>query len=344
MSFSPVRAVAVTSDNLTSNVPEAMPAAWNNLTSYGEGDSVALITGTVGEVYESRVAANLGNDPAASPDQWRHVATVYAAWNGGTNYAAEVWVTRVGKLWRSLTAGNLNNPPESNPDKWQDRGATNRLSMIDLKTGTLSSRYGPMTFSVAAIGRVDTVALLNVSASSATIAMMVAGEEVFSGTYSLVSTSGISNWFRWLFEPIVRKRRLVVTDLPNYANPVITVTLDGDETVSLGQFVAGHARYIGEVQWDAESGITDFSTKDKDQWGNWFISEGDFSDTGQLTVEVPSQDHDAVKELLTALRATPTLYIGSRIYSSHSFFGILPDWKLRARSAFSLLNLTYEGM
>lgn len=345
MSFSLVRAVAVTSDNLTSNVPEAMPAAWSNVATYDTGGICALITGTVGEVYESRVDGNLNHDPATSPDEWRHVATVYAAWNSGTTYAADAWVTRNHRLWRSLEAGNLNKPPESNPDKWQDRGATNRMAMVDDKTGTVSSRYGPMTWSVDVIGRVDTIGLLTLNASSATVTMEAGGEEAFSETYPLVSWAGISDWGRWLFEPIVRKKRLPITGLPNVANPKVTVTLHGNETVSIGRFSLGYARWIGDVQWGAETGTTDYSTKDRDDFGYWSITERGWSDNGRLTVEVPARDHDAVKDLLTEYRARPTLYLGSTIYSTHTFFGILPDWSLKARDpAFSILELTYEGV
>lgn len=340
-----VRTIAATDATMTSNVPEAMPAAWSNATTYAVGDSVALITGTVGEVYESRVAANLNHNPAVSPTEWRHVATVYAAWSAATTYAAGVFVTRNHKVWKSLAAGNLNNTPETSPNSWQDRGATNRWAAFDAKTGSQCSRYGPLTITLTPAGRVDTIGLLNVNAASATVVMTAGGDEVFNETFSLVSRSGITDMWRWLFWPIVRQRDLVVTGLPNYASPTITITLNGDEVVSIGELPFGLARRIGWTDWGSKNRITDYSTKEADVQGNWYLLERAFSKAGSLTVEVPAADHDAISELLSEYRARPTLWLGSDIYRSHNFFGVPKDWDLTARDVkTSILQLNYEAV
>lgn len=345
MSFSLGRRVAVTDAILTSNVPDAMPAPYNAGTSYAAGAACAVITGTVGEVYESRVNANLGNAPGSSPAQWRHIATVYAPWTTGTAYAAGPMVSKGGRIWKSLAGANAGNDPEASPTLWQDRGPTNRMAMFDNKTGTVSSRYGPLTVTLTPAGRVDTIGLFNVSAASATIVMTIDGDEVFNQTFSLVSTDGIVDWYTWLFEPIERKRDLVVSGLPNYANPTITITLDGDEVVSCGQCEVAYMRFIGFAQWDSQNGITDYSTKEKDDQGNWFIVERAFSKSGTLTIEVPRTDHDAVSDLLAQYRATPTMYVGSSLFRSHAFFGIPTDWKMRSRDTkTSLLSFSYEAI
>lgn len=66
--------VQVTTAMLTSNVSEASdPAAYVPATSYAAG--VQCTDTTTRLIYESRVAANLGNTPATSPTQWLKIGS-----------------------------------------------------------------------------------------------------------------------------------------------------------------------------------------------------------------------------------------------------------------------------
>lgn len=66
--------VPVTAAMLTSNVSEAGdPAAYNPATSYAAGAQVTDTTAHL--IYESRVAANVGNTPATSPTQWLKIGS-----------------------------------------------------------------------------------------------------------------------------------------------------------------------------------------------------------------------------------------------------------------------------
>jgi hypothetical protein len=129
-------------------------------------------------------------------------------------------------------------------------------------------------------GRVDGLALFNVSAGSVHVVSMDGATEIFNETYSLAATSGIDDWYSWFFEPIDRITEMVVPNLPVYADQTITVTIsDPGATVAVGNLVIGQTRDLGLSLAGAQAGIIDYSKKVADDFGNYSISERAFSDT-----------------------------------------------------------------
>jgi hypothetical protein len=72
--------------------------------------------------------------------------------------------------------------------------------------------------------RVNAVALINIDAAAVQIVSETDDGEVYNETFSLVSTDGITDWYAYFFEEIVRKQKLVAY-LPPYVAQTITVTL-----------------------------------------------------------------------------------------------------------------------
>jgi len=342
--------ITIAEGDLTSNVVETPPAAYSGATSYDTGDQVSIITGTVAAVYQSLIDANLGNDPASSPDEWESVGTAYEVYAGGP-YDLDDIVTDAAnhRLFQSLKGSNsapLPSAAESDAN-WGYYGPTNRWAMFDEKTGTQTTRPGEIAVTIAASGRVTMIGLINIDAAAANVTVYDSTglTELYNEDFSLVSTEGEAGWFNWSFEPIVRYIALTIDDLPNVSNPKITVTLTGEGNVSIGHLDAGWGYDIGGTERGAKIGITDHSEKVQDSFGNYYLLERDYNDRGSFTVEIDKVDVDRIKTLLTSLRAKPALIVGSELHRTAIYHALAWDWDIQINDpAPARLTIQTEGL
>ena len=90
---------------------------WNALLIY----DIASVVVSGDKYYQSRAAANQGNDPATSPVWWQEVEFI-ALWNSTATYALNATVKASnGLFYLSLISSNTGNDPISSPAQW---GAT----------------------------------------------------------------------------------------------------------------------------------------------------------------------------------------------------------------------------
>lgn len=271
-------------------------------------------------------------------------------WSSVTAYTTGNAVYRViDNVHRRFVAlqNSTNKVPEDEPTYWEDQGATNRWAMFDKSVQSQSTDSNSIAVELSITGRIDTVALLNVSAASATITLTDAVEGViYDETYSLTSTVGINNWAAYFREPIERLNKLIVSDLPPYANPTLDVSLDATGvTVSCGVLIAGRSRQIGETLMGPRLGITDFSVKQADEFGDYIVVERAFADTAEFQVLTENNFVDAAHALLASWRATPILYVGSGDYASMAVYGFFRDFNIEvAYPTHSLISISLEGL
>ena len=237
--------------------------------------------------------------------------------------------------------------PVTNPLYWVRADSTNRWRMHD---NTLSSQTSNVT-SIAnvyqLVGRVNSVALLNISAYEVTVTMTDAVDGVvFNQTVSAVADSAIDNWWSWYFDPIVRKTDIIITDMPNYANSSIAVTLtDTGSTALCGACVLGQMLDVGGTQYGMGLSIQDFSIIEADQWDNLSITERAFSRESTMLIWVEGTSVDALYNILAAYRARATVYIGSDDYGSSIVYGFFNDFNIEvAYPSVSLLSIQFKGL
>ncbi|BAV64762.1 hypothetical protein [Sphingobium cloacae] len=342
-----VRPFKVTDAALTSSVPETAPAAWAGGTVYGAGDRASIVTGPQAVVHESLAAGNVGNDPASSPDWWREVATTWLAWDGGTTYAKDHRALDAADHleYVSLQDGNLNHPL-SDPAWWYPL-PSNRWAMFDQVNGTVTRARDSLTVSIDLAGRVDSVSLFNLSA--ATVRIMVATVEdgvIHDETINMASDSGITDWFAYFFEEIIRRRDLIRVNLPFYANPTVTVTLsDPGSEVSCGTMVVGATRDLGDIQFGARLGIRDFSKKDADDFGNYKLVPRSNSRNGRFTIWVPKAQTDALMALMSDYVATPVVWIGAESRTVTALYGFFSEFNVEiSYPTEDICTLDIEGL
>lgn len=344
-----VRPFTVTEAALTaSNVVETAPAAYNAGTTYATGATVSVATGTAIAVYTSLQNGNTGNAPASSPLWWKLTGNTYALYNAGTTYAdGDIVISATThRTYESLVGSNLGNAL-TDTSKWTDIGPTNRWSMFDGSVTSQTSNPESIEVTIQTTGRIDSVALLNVDAAEVTVTMTDSVEGVvFNETFSLVSPSGIIDWYAYFFEPIERLADLYVGDMPPYAGAEIDVVLDGaGSTAKCGGLVLGLSKQIGETIYGSGVGIIDYSRKTTDTFGNFSVVERAFSKRANFTVNVPIGLTDQVQVLLSRYRAEPIVYVGSDRFGATLVYGFYKDFNVEIENpSYSVCNLQIEGL
>lgn len=270
----------------------------------------------------------------------------YAAWSAVTTYALGDRRIKAHRIWESVQGSNLNHDPETDGVSWwADMGPTNRWGMFDEKVGTVTSAAGSLTV-VLAPGRFDSLALLQVSAASASISMSVGAEVVYEYTESLIDDSEITDWHQYFFEPIRPKDYVLLTNLPIYGEAETTITLtqnSGD--VSIGMSIVGMASDVGGTLKSPSLGINDYSKKSTDEFGNTTLVQRSFSKRMGVKLMVDNSEVDRIHAALSAIRAIPVVWIGSKQYSSMLIYGFFRDFDIDvAYSSFSYCTLNIEGM
>jgi len=272
----------------------------------------------------------------------------YAAYAAGTTYALGNRVIRTSthRIYESLVAGNLGNTPESNPTKWLDIGPTNKWALFDSVVGTKTTVASPLTV-VIAPGAVNAIALLELVGTSATVAMTSAtgGGTVYSQTISL-DASEVGDYYEYFFGPLVQRTSVVLTDLPPYADGIITITLTGT-TVSLGVCAVGLLTDLGGTQYGATAGITDYSLKTTDAFGNTTLTQRSYAKRTTAKLWLGKGDVNRVHRKLADLRATPCVWVGVEddALDPLTVFGFYKDFQVEvAYPTVALCSLEIEGM
>lgn len=274
----------------------------------------------------------------------------YAAYAAGTTYAlgARVIRTSTHRIYESLVASNLGNTPESSPTKWLDVGPTNKWALFDSVVGTKTSLASPLSITIAP-GAVNSIALMELVGSSVQVVMTSGGTTVYSKTVNL-DASNVSDYYDYFFGPFVQRSEVVLTDLPPYANGIITITLTGSGTVSLGLCVVGLSTLIGNTHYGASAGINDYSLKTTDAFGNTTITKRSYARRVSASLSMLRGDFSRIHRKLSDLRATPCVWVGADDDADNEFgpliaYGFFKDFSIEvAYVSHCLCSIEIEGM
>jgi hypothetical protein len=236
---------------------------------------------------------------------------------------------------------------ESSPAKWLDLGAINRWRMFDDRVESQTAQEDTVSVSIRPGQVVNSLALLNLDAISATVTMTDAVEGVvFEREESLVD-AGVTNWYDWYFSPIGRRSDIVVLDMPAYGTADVSVTVNASsgEIAAVGHLVIGSVVDIGVAQYGTNVGIIDFSRKERDVFGNTLIVERSFSKRAEFDVWLPNNSLGIVQRLLASLRTQPVVWIGEESLEGTIVFGFYRDFDITISGPeFSDAIINVEGL
>lgn len=255
--------------------------------------------------------------------------------------------------YQSLIAGNTGNPL-TDAASWLDVGVINKLRMFDDINGTQSmcasifEPYGPLKVTVDVVGRIDTIAMLGVVGGGVRVEMIVDGVTVYDEEHSLIEAPVTPGYYSYFFEPIRFSDSIIVTGLPNYADPTIRLTFVWTNTSSItacGTCVIGQSVDLGAPLYGAQAGIQDYSRKQRDDFGNLTLVQRAYAKTAKYTLHRPENGLDSVYAILSEFRAKPAFWIGADDYRMTWIYGWVQDWDvILSGPCHGNINLVIEGL
>ena len=276
----------------------------------------------------------------------------YTAWSEATAYTVGAYCILVSthKIYQCLV-NNTNFSPDVNltgaTPKWLEISATNKWKMFDASWGSQTSIATPLTIALTPGAIINSLALLNVAATSITVSMTVSAVEVYTATASMIGGEAITDWYDYFFTGISYKTDLVLTGLPPYSAGVITITInDTGGTAKCGNCVMGSAVEIGSTQYGATAGITDYSTKTVDTFGNATVVRRTYSKRMTAKLQVYNTALDSMITMLAGYRSTPIVWIGAdNIYTSLIVYGFYKSFDVDiSYPTVSVCSLDIEGL
>lgn len=261
-----------------------------------------------------------------------NVVETSAEWSSLTTYALDdrASVSADGRVYQSLQAGNLNNVPSTATAWWVDVGPSNRLAMFDGALGTVTTDATSIVVELAP-GAISAIAVFEAQCASVRVHMYDADTSttVYDETVDMTGTL-ISDWYEWTVAPFDYRDQMVLLDLPIYESAVVTVTLTGDGILpaECGELIVGTSYTLGEPQHGGKLGITDYSRKETDDWGNTTLVQRTFSRNLDMPMVLDAAQLNRVYGVLSMLRSTPCVWVpsGEQRYDSTVVYGWVSEF------------------
>lgn len=244
----------------------------------------------------------------------------YQEWAAGVTYDAGTRVMRAAahRVYESAIGGNVGNDPAGQSGKWLDVGPTNRWQMFDQALGTATTRADSVEVTIDLAG-VDTIALLDLIAGAA---------RVIADGYdrTIAINAGAVTFF----------------DLPARGRATVIVT--GPGQVAVGTLLAGRLVPLGLTEANPSAGITDYSRKVVDDFGEVAIVQRAWAKKMAVRALISTSALDLVATRIAAVRAMPALWIGQAGVDALTTYGFFKDYSVEVGENVSKLSLSIEGL
>ena len=232
---------------------------------------------------------------------------------------------------KSLTNGNIGNVPTGlDTDlNWQFLYVSNRFKMFDLSTGSQTINTNLIDVTMIGTSIVDSAGLLNIDGNTAQlIGRDSDGIEFFNETKDLISTNGIYDEYTYFFSPIIKDTDVLFTGIPPYTLATYQVIITADGDAKCGTCLIGKLNSAGGTEYGMSVGISDYSIKSANEFGEFTITERRYSKEMSLSAFLPKQDADSLANTLNKYRSKPLIYIGADEYKLSFIYGFYKDYRI----------------
>ena len=281
---------------------------------------------------------------------YTNLTNTYAEWSSGTTYSLGTSVSYgIYGTYVSLQNSNLNQNPLTATTYWVRSGPTNKMAAFDDQISSVSSSTGDIIFAVTA-SSIDTVALLNVNGSRTAVAVSDASLKtpIYHNTQQLTGGDSV-DWYGYFFYDADTVRTTsIYLDITTASNVLISIKVSGVGTTSIGTFVTGVLKNLGNTQYGVSAGIIDYSRKDTDEFGNVTFIKRNYSKRINASVTLTNANLNKVQRILYQLRATPVLWLASTDIQFEEpliTYGFYRDFSTEiSYPTHSICNLQIEGL
>ena len=275
----------------------------------------------------------------------------YAEWAYCTEYAVGTRVIRTSfhRVYECIKIDNaLQSPSLVDSIYWLEISKTNRWKMFDAGWGSQTAIATPLTFNLSPVVIINSLALLNVAATSITVTVTnILSATIYNKTFAMTVMAGVSDWYMYFYQDFIFKSDLVITDIPSVSNALITVSIiNTGSTSKCGNCVIGTYYDIGNTQYGASAGIVDYSGKTTDSFGNTTVVKRTYAKRMNTNLMINNDIVDDVFNLLATYRSTPLVWLGAEsLYTSLIVYGFYKDFDINiAYPDYSSCSLTIEGL
>ena len=232
----------------------------------------------------------------------------------------------------------------ASPATWALMGWSNQLRMFRDGRDSYSSREESIDVTLNFAEIVTTLGALGLQGISATLTVVDSVEgTVYDETVSLVDI-GVDDWWEYFFAPYEFDDTAIFDNMPPYLGADINLSVDAaseTDEARAGRVIAGYEQPLGVTNYGTSVSILDYSTKERDGFGNLTLVPRRTVRLVDYQVVVASMNLDFVIRALESISATPTLFIGDELYSSSVTFGVYRDFS-QGISAPSISDLTIQ--
>lgn len=257
----------------------------------------------------------------------------HPAWVSGASYTALDKVIYNHKMYEAiLTHSGKTTTPNLDQLNWLDLGATNRFRMFDNIISSVSSKVGGIEFTLTPNQVIDSIALLNVNATTVRVVMTdpVFGV-VYDRTKGLRGSSEVTDYFSYFFAPLVSLADLktaIFLDLPSYPTATTTVYISsGVSEVVVGEVVYGNQTQVGRTNYGTAVGIKSFSRKETDEFGNVTVIKRKNSKYADYDVDIDNINLASVQRFFADIDSVPCVFVGNPDMEELIVYGFYSDFK-----------------
>ena len=253
-------------------------------------------------------------------------------WVSGTTYSIDAKVIYNHRIYSRIVSGAGTTTPALDLVNWLDLGATNRYRMFDNIISSVSSRKGGIQFTLTPNQVVNSIALLNVNASTVRVVMTDPVDGVvYDQTKELRSSSEVIDYYSYFFAPLFSltdSNTAVFLDLPSKPTATITVYISsGAGLVEVGEVVYGIQSVIGRTNYGTSIGIKSYSRKDVDEFGKVTVVKRKNSKYCEYDVDIDNINLGYVQRLFQDIDSVPCLFIGNPNMEELIVYGFYSDFK-----------------
>lgn len=270
----------------------------------------------------------------------------HPAYSAGATYASGDRIIYAHSIYESIQNANVGHTPPAvlKSDAWWSYiSADNRWAMFDDKVGSQSSHVDSIQITLSP-GEINSIALLKLDATDIHIELSVDGQVLYTHSFDL-STSYITDYFAYFFEPVTYKKSFITLDLPIYTDCTVAVSINNYNGVAkCGHCVFGLSAYLGKLTWGGQFSGKTYSTIEFDQFGEYNFVQRANAKKMTCKIDLQSSDVDDLDSLLSNYFGVPLVFYGSDLFTVSLIYGIFQDYDIVTDNlASSTCNLSIQG-
>ena len=254
----------------------------------------------------------------------------HPAWLSGTSYNALDKVIYEHKIYERIVTGAGTTTPDLDQINWLYISYTNRYRMFDNILYSTSEKVGGIQFTLTPNQSVDSLAILNVNASSVRVVITdPALGVIYDNTIDLASVSDVTDYYTYFYSPLVaRLNTAVFTDLPIAPTATIDVYISsGTALVSVGEVVYGIKKVVGRTNYGTSIGIKSYSRKEFDEFGNVTVVKRKNSKYCEYDIDIDNYMLSDIQRFFSDIDSVPCVFIGNETMDELIVYGFYSDFK-----------------